>query len=112
MPEYIYEHPDSKEKIIVWQSVHEDHSYEVEGTTYNRVYTVPNASIDSKINPESESDFIEKTKAKTYGELWEASAEMSAERADNHGGKDPVKQEHFENYSKKRKGKKHFKDGE
>ena len=112
MPEYIYEHPKTKEKITVWQSVHEDHSYEVEGVTYGRVYTIPNASIDSKINSESESDFIAKTKAKTYGELWEASAEMSAERADTHGGEDPVRQEHFKEYSKKRKGKKHLKDGE
>ena len=112
MPEYIYKNPETGEQITVWQSIHEEHSYEIEGVNYDRVYTVPNASIDSKINAESESDFTEKTKAKTYGELWDASAEMSAKRADTHGGKDPVKQEHFEKYSKKRKGKKHLEDGE
>jgi len=111
MPEYIYEHPNTKEKITVWQSVHEDHSYEIEGVVYDRVYTVPNASIDSKINAESESDFVRKTKAKTYGELWDASAEMSAKRTETHGGKDPVEQKHFKEYAKKRKGKKHLKDG-
>jgi hypothetical protein len=111
MPEYIYEDPNTNNRIVVWQSVHEDHSYEVGGVMYNRVYTVPNASIDSKINAESESEFVEKTKAKTYGELWDASAEMSAKRSDIHGGKDPVKKEHFKEYSKKRKGKKHLGDG-
>ena len=95
MPEYIYEHPETKEKITVWQSIHEAHEYEVDGIAYDRVYTIPHASIDSKIDPNSESDFVNKTKAKTYGELREHSAEMSSQRADHYGGKDPVKQEFF-----------------
>ena len=51
-----------------------------------------------------------KTKAKTYGELWDHSAEMSAKRAEQHGGKDPVKQEFFEKNASKRGGKKHVDD--
>ena len=31
MPEYIYENPETKEQITVWQSVHEAHEYEVDG---------------------------------------------------------------------------------
>tara|TARA_Y100000361_G_scaffold149529_1_gene163900 strand:- start:70 stop:405 length:336 start_codon:yes stop_codon:yes gene_type:complete len=107
MPEYIYEHPETKEKITVWQSIHEAHEYEVDGTAYDRVYTIPHASIDSKIDPNSESDFVNKTKAKTYGELWDHSAEMSSQRSDHYGGEDPVKKEFFKNNSEKRGGKKH-----
>ena len=91
MPEYIYENPDTKEQITVWQSVHEAHEYEVDGVAYDRVYTIPHASIDTKIDANSETDFKAKTKAKTYGELWDHSSEMSAKRAEEHGGKDPVK---------------------
>ena len=40
MPEYIYEHPETGEKITVWQTIHEAHEYEVDGVAYNRVYTV------------------------------------------------------------------------
>lgn len=37
MPEYIYENPETKEQITVWQSVHEAHEYEVDGISYDRV---------------------------------------------------------------------------
>jgi hypothetical protein len=40
------------------------------------------------------------------GDLWDRSAELSAKRKDKMG-KDPVKEKYFENWSKKRKGKKH-----
>ena len=110
MPEYIYEHPETGEQVTVLQSIHEEHVYNIDGTEYNRVYTIPNASIDSKIDANSESDFVSKTKAKTYGELWDHSAEMSSRRAEQHGGKDPVKQEFFKKNSEKRGGKKHLDD--
>ena len=110
MPEYIYENPETKEQISVLQSVHEAHEHEVDGVAYDRVYTIPHASIDTKIDAGSESDFVEKTKAKTYGELWDHSAEMSAKREQQNQGKDPVKQKFFDKNSKKRGGKKHIDD--
>ena len=36
MPEYLYENPDTGEQISVWQSVHEEHSYEIEGVPYGK----------------------------------------------------------------------------
>ena len=30
MPEYIYQHPDTGEQVTVWQSIHEEHAYEIE----------------------------------------------------------------------------------
>ncbi|MAH44888.1 hypothetical protein CMI37_03615 [Candidatus Pacearchaeota archaeon] len=109
MPEYIYENPDTGEQVGVWQSVHEDHTYEIEGVTYNRVYTIPNASIDTRIDPNSASEFRDKAKG-TLGDIWDQSAEASEKRAKQHDGEDPVKKQFFKDYSAKRKGAKHPKD--
>ena len=62
MPEYIYENPETGEQVTVLQSVHEEHIYEIDGVVYDRVYTLPNTSIDTKIDPDSASDFREKAK--------------------------------------------------
>ena len=109
MPEYLYENPDTGEQVSVWQSVHEEHSYEIDGVPFNRVYTIPNASIDTKIDPNSEKEFREKAKG-TIGDIWDQSAEASEKRATQHGGQDPVKKQFFKDYSTKRKGAKHPKD--
>jgi hypothetical protein len=49
----------------------------------------------------------------TMGDLFDQSKELSEARKKIHGGKDPVKQKYWKEWSKKRKGKKHpemFKD--
>ena len=109
MPEYIYEHPDTGKQITVWQSIHEEHIYEVDGVVHNRVYTIPQASIDTKIDPYSSKDFREKVKAQNVGDIWDRSKELSEIRKDK-DGRDPVQEKYFKDYAKKRKGKKHPKD--
>ena len=101
MPEYLYENPDTGEQVSVWQSVHEEHSYD-------RVYTVPNASIDTRIDPNSASEFREKAKG-TLGDIWDQSA-IASEKRTKQRGEDPVKKQFFKDYSTKRKGAKHPKD--
>ena len=108
MPEYIYEHPKTKEQITVLQSVHEEHVYKIDGVIYDRVYTVPQASIDTRIDPYSQKDF-RKIKSENIGDMWDRSRELSEIRAEKEG-KDPVKEKYFEDYSHKTKGKKHGKD--
>ena len=108
MPEYIYENPETGEQVTVLQSVHEEHIYEIDGVVYDRVYTLPNTSIDTKIDPDSASDFREKAKG-TIGDLWDQSKELSEKREARHG-QDPVKKKFFEDYSKTRKGAKPPKD--
>ncbi len=108
MPEYLYENPDTGEQVSVWQSVHEEHSYEIDGVPFNRVYTVPNASIDTRIDPNSLSEFREKAKG-NLGDIWDQSAEASEKRIKEQG-EDPVKNQFFKDYSAKRKGAKHPKD--
>tara|TARA_R100000008_G_scaffold85885_2_gene77005 strand:+ start:2428 stop:2772 length:345 start_codon:yes stop_codon:yes gene_type:complete len=113
MPEYVYEHPETGEKVSVIQGINEDHVYECDGVSYNRVFLSPNARIDSlsEINADSSQDFVNKTKGKnmTLGELWDTSAELSQKREDK-SGKDKVKSKYFEQHSQKRRGLKHMKD--
>jgi hypothetical protein len=45
----------------------------------------------------------------TYGDLLDYSAELSEKRASK-DGEDPLKRKYFEEYKKKRGGKKHLKD--
>ena len=109
MPDYVYENPDTGEQVTVWQSIHEEHSYEIDGVIFDRVYTVPHASIDTQIDPYSEKDFREKAKGATVGDLWDQSAELS-EKREAKEGKDPVKSKYFEDYASTRKGARHPKD--
>ena len=109
MPIYLYENPETNEVIEVVQGISEEHKFKNEdGLEYKRVFTVPHASIDTKIDPHSSNDFLNKTKNKGYtvGDLWDVSKEASEKRI-KETGKDKIKEKYFKNYSKKRKGMKH-----
>ena len=110
-PEYLYEDPETGKVVSVIQGINENHTYEEDGKKFDRVFTSPNASIDTKVDAFSKSDFLEKTKNKkgTYGDLFDASKEASLKREERLGH-DPVKQEHFKKYSEKRNGMKHQQD--
>lgn len=110
-PEYLYEDPETGKVVSVIQGIDEDHTYEEDGKEFDRVFTSPNASIDTKVDAFSKSDFLEKTRNKkgTYGDLFDASKEASLKREERLGH-DPVKQEHFKKYSEKRNGMKHQQD--
>ena len=109
MPRYNYQHPKTQEVIEIIQSMNEDHVYiDKDGLKWNRLFTPPQMSFDVKCDPNSVQDFVKVTnKPGTYGDLWDRSAELSAKRADKNGGIDPVKEQHFKEYSEKRNGQKH-----
>lgn len=111
MPEYIYENPETGEIVTVFQKIDDDHEYSKDGLQYGRVFTVPNASIDSDLSSLSEEAFVRATANKkgTLGDLWDASKEASLKREQIHG-RDPVKEKYFKKYSEKRKGSKHKDD--
>jgi hypothetical protein len=71
---------------------------------------VPNASIDTSVDPYSSKEFIQKTENKkgTYGDMMDYSKELSYERGEKNGGVDPVKEKYFKDYANKRNGAKHF----
>jgi len=105
MPIYLFKNPTSNKIVQVYQEMNAEHSYSENGIKYERVFTVPNAAIDSEIDPNSAQQFVEKTgKMKgTLGEIWDYSKELSEKRAKS-SGVDPVRQQAEASYSKKRKG--------
>lgn len=108
MPIYIYEHPKTKKRKEIFQSMKEDHVYEENGIKWNRVFTSSCASIDTEIDPFSAEDFEKKTANKkgTYGDLMDRSREMGLKRKDK-DGVDLVRKAYYENWSKERNGKIH-----
>ncbi len=109
MPLYLYQHPETEEVKEILQGMNDEHVYEEGGVKWNRIFTVPQASIDANIDPFSESQFIDKlgVKGGKVGETWDRAAEMSAKRAAQAGGVDPVKTKYYKDYAAKRKGKEH-----
>jgi len=107
MPLYTYQNPNTGDTIDVFQGMNDNHSYsDQEGLEWKRVYQVPNASVDSQIDPNNPVAFIDATRNKkgTIGDLFDKSQELSEKRANSHGGKDPIKQKFLKDYSDKRKG--------
>jgi hypothetical protein len=111
MPLYLYSNPETGETKEIVQSMKEDHVYFEDGIQWKRVFTVPTASIDTKIDPFSQRQFVEKTgnKKGTVGNMMDLSAELSQKREQSNGKEDPVKRKHFSDYEKK-VGKKHVAD--
>lgn len=110
MPIYIYKHPAKEEYTEVLQTMVEDHThFDSDGLEWKRVFTVPNASIDTRIDPNNSTEFIRKTENKngTIGDMMDYSKELSHVRAEKNGGIDPVKEKYYKEYSSKRKGAKH-----
>lgn len=108
MPIYLYQHPKTEKITEVYQSMEDEHIYiDPDGVKWNRVFTKPQASIDTQIDPHSSKDFVEKTRNKnaTIGELWDRSAELSEKRAKT-GGRDETKIKAQESYTR-RTGKEH-----
>jgi predicted nucleic acid-binding Zn ribbon protein len=107
MPIYLFQNPETEEIVEIVQSMNEKHSFfDEKGLEYKRVYTVPSSSIDSKIDPFSSSDFVNKTRNKkgTVGDLLNKSRELSEKRGGD--GRDPVMKNYFSSYQKE-KGVKH-----
>jgi len=88
--------------IEVSQGMNDVHEYYDEtGLKWHRVFTSPNASVDSNIDPFSSKAFVNKTGSKgTVGDLIDRSKEMSERRKDKIGY-DPVLKKEVEKYKKK-----------
>ncbi len=103
MPLYVYEHPETSEQIEIVQGMNDEHEYtDPNGTKWRRVFFVPSMNTDSSLDPFSEADFVRSTGSKkgTVGDMMDLSKELSATRAAQNGGQDPVKQKMFKDYKK------------
>jgi len=116
MPVYLYQHPETEEVIEVFQKISETHEYiDEDNVEWQRVWTVPHASIDSQADPFNENLWMEKTSKQkgggNMGDLFDQAQEASDKRRQKMGY-DPVKKKYFEDWSAKRNGKKHPKSFE
>lgn len=112
MPIYTYKHPETGEYKEVVQTMSEEHVYtDEQGVEWKRVFTVPNAAMDTREDAWNKNQFINKTGRMkgTVGDVLDYSSELSARRAEANGGEDPVKRKAFNDYEK-RTGKKHLSD--
>ncbi len=103
---YLYESPTG-EVVEVSQSMTEPHVYEENGVKYERVWTVPQATIDArKTDPYSKKQFLDRTdgKKQTLGDLMDRSNEMSEKRAEKEG-EDPIRKREDKNWSESRGGR-------
>lgn len=108
MPLYSYSNPEDPEEVVeILQGMNDEHTYSCNGVKWSRVWLNPQIAIDTKIDPNSERQWLEKTaKPGTLGDLMDRSKELSERRAAERGGIDPIKVKAEEDYSKKRKGRK------
>lgn len=108
MPIYLYQHPKTKEIKSIFQKMLDEHVYSEDGIEWNRVFTLPMASVGTKVDPFSSKQFIEQSAAKkgTIGDLIDQSRELSAKR-EKVIGTDPLKEKYLKNWSKKRGGRLH-----
>ena len=92
----------------------DEHIYVDEsGVAWDRVFMVPQANIKHNIDINNPNDFVEATKNKkgSLGDLCDLSQELSEKRASkSDDGRDKVQDKFFDQWSKKRKGKKHPND--
>lgn len=113
MPIYTYRNPQNHSEIEeVHQGMNDAHVYCKDGVEWERVFTIPNAAVDSK-TPQTKNDFMDVTSRKkgTVGDMQDLSTEMSQKRAEQSlDGKDPIKTRYFKEYSEKRRGRKHHMD--
>jgi hypothetical protein len=113
MPIYLYQHSKTKEVREVIQGMNDVHEYYGDlkdpENEWERIFTIPTASIDTKQDPFSTNQFLDRTRSKkgTYGNMLDYSAELSDKRASLAGGQDPIKEKYYKQYSKDRRGAKH-----
>jgi hypothetical protein len=108
MPIYLFQHPKSAKTIEVVQLMSEEHIYiDKDGLKWDRVFTKPQAALDTKIGTHDPREFVNKTKTKNYsiGQMWDMSAELSEKRGGS-SGQDEVREKAEKAYEKKT-GKKH-----
>lgn len=108
---YIFENIKTGETKEVFQNMLDEHTYSENGVKWNRVFFVPQASIDARWDIDSPQDFSNKVASKRgkIGDVWDRSKELSEKRA-SRDGVDPVKEKYKQEWSKKRNGRKYFGD--
>ena len=91
MPLYSYINDATGETIELLQTMGEPHEYVLAGVPWRRIFSLPQLAMDTKIDPFSERQFVEKTaKGGKLGDLWDRAAEMKEMREEKTGQTDQV----------------------
>ena len=114
MPIYLFRNKNTGKIVEIVLGMNDKKEYKGENGdeegTWEREYSVPCVSTDtfSKVDPFSKSQFSTATSSKniTYGEAMDFSRELSEKRKDK-DGKDIVKENMYNSYSRERGGKRH-----
>lgn len=109
MPFYSYiDDRDGKiyDKIQGMNEIHQ--AFASDGYKLRRIFYNPQTSFNTKIDPLSSRDFVEKTRTKKekVGDILDRSKELSLRREEIIG-KDIIKDKWYKNWQKRRKGKSH-----
>ena len=102
MPLYEFINDDTQETIDVFFHMNDEKRFiDENGKEWRRLYSSPNAAVDTKIDPFSAKQFVEKTgnKKGSVGDLMDRSSELSKIRAQKEG-KDSVREKYIANYQK------------
>jgi hypothetical protein len=108
MPIYLFEHPKTKKVIEVVLRMSEPHIYvDAAGVQWNRIFSIPQAAMDTRISATDKQEFISKTRSKkmSVGDMWDMSAELSEKRGGT-TGHDEIRVKAEAAY-KEKTGKKH-----
>ncbi len=109
MPLYEFENPITKEKKSIIQGMNDSHIFvDNEGVEWVRIFINPQASFNTKIDPLSSKDFVEKTRGKkgSVGNILDKSKELSEQR-EKITGRDIIKDKWYDSYAKRRHKKLH-----
>lgn len=109
MPQYEYLNEETGETKLVIQSMDQEHVYFEDGKQWSRVFSSPQAAENTRLNPFDAKAYVNKTGSVnkgSFGDLYNRSADMSAQRADKNGGVDEVKLAYAKKYQSERKGRK------
>lgn len=113
MPLYLFKHSKTGETHEVVYHMDDLKDYrgpngKAAAGVWERVWLKPQMAVDAMpIDPYSAKDFVKATnKPGRLGDLWDRSAELSAQRTEKEGV-DPIKETFYKGYSAKRKGTKH-----
>jgi len=114
MPLFDFQHSETLEVHEVFFHMNDNKVYKGkngdEEGKWVRLYHVPLASIDTKLDPHDKKQFIRRAeKYTTIGDLVDKSKELSIKR-EGQSGNDEIKRKFFDEYKNARGGKKHVQD--
>ena len=109
MPVFLYKDSRNGKIHEIIQRMSEKHeAFSSDGFKLERIFTIPRASVDTKISPYSAKEFVAKTakNGMTLGEMQDLSAELSEKRG-GITGQDEIREKAEKSYETMTNGKKH-----